>query len=95
MPTLDVRHELRWSTATMACSGLTTLLLYALVRGGWTRLYFDAGRYGWGYFALSVVIGIVGYDTWYYWEHRLAEIEHGHGGIADVGHGMEAVAGFG
>jgi len=67
----DVRYELRWSTATMACSGLTTLVFYALVRGGWTRLYFDAARYGWGYFALSVVIGIVGYDAWYYWEHRL------------------------
>src|SRR5947207_15938936 len=25
----------------------------------------------WTYFGLSVVLGIVGYDAWFYWKHRL------------------------
>jgi sterol desaturase/sphingolipid hydroxylase (fatty acid hydroxylase superfamily) len=67
----DVVHELRWSVATMVCSGITAVALYELVGRGWTHMYFDLARHGWGYFAFSVAVGIVGYDTWFYWQHRL------------------------
>ena len=67
----EVGHEIRWSMASMACSGIASVVLYDLIRGGWTRMYFEVAGYGWGWFAFSVVLGIVGYDAWFYWQHRL------------------------
>jgi sterol desaturase/sphingolipid hydroxylase (fatty acid hydroxylase superfamily) len=67
----EVRHEIRSSLSAMAVSGLTGVLLYDLIQAGWTRTYFEVARYGWAYFAFSVVLGIVGYDAWFYWQHRL------------------------
>ncbi len=67
----DVSHEIRWSLSSMACSGVAGVVLYDLIRAGWTRTYFDVAMHGWAYFALTVVLGIVGYDTWFYWQHRL------------------------
>ena len=67
----SVRREIRWSMSSIACSGVASVLLYDLVHGGWTRMYFDVARYGWGWFVASVVLGIVAYDAWFYWQHRL------------------------
>ena len=66
----EVGHEIRWSLANTACSGLATLLIYQLVHGGRTSMYFAIADYGWGYFVLSVALCLVGYDTWIYWQHR-------------------------
>ncbi len=71
----DVEHEIRWSIVTMACTGVTTVLLYEAVRRGWTRVYVDAGRYGWLYLGVSVAMAILVYDGWFYWQHRL--LHHG------------------
>lgn len=67
----QVAHEIRWSLYSMACSGVLGVLLYRLVHAGWTRMYFDVGLHGGAYFALSIAVGVVGYDTWFYWQHRL------------------------
>jgi sterol desaturase/sphingolipid hydroxylase (fatty acid hydroxylase superfamily) len=34
-------------------------------------MYFDIRQNGWAYFFLSVLLGVVGYDIWFYWQHRL------------------------
>lgn len=67
----EVGHEIRWSMSNTLCTGLATLLLYRLIRDGRTSLYFDIGAHGWAYFAFSVLLGIAGYDAWFYWQHRL------------------------
>jgi len=67
----DVRHEVRWSVVNMIFMGVFTMFLVQLVHDGWSQMYFDIGARGWGYFAASVVGGILGYDTWIYWQHRL------------------------
>ena len=67
----EIRHEIWWSMTCMVCTGMTTMLLYALVRDGHTRMYFDVARHGRAYFAFSVLLGLVVYDAWFYWQHRL------------------------
>ena len=67
----QISHEIRWSMSNTLCTGLSTLLLYWLLREGRTSMYFEASAYGWPYFALSIAIAIVGYDAWFYWQHRL------------------------
>jgi sterol desaturase/sphingolipid hydroxylase (fatty acid hydroxylase superfamily) len=70
-PGLDaIRHEIAWSMANTACTGLSTLLVYRFVHDGRTHMYFGVADYGWAYLALSAVLCIVGYDTWIYWQHR-------------------------
>ncbi len=70
-PTLDkVAYELRWSAVNTACTGLSTVFLYALIRDGRTAMYFDVAHEGWAWWAASVLLCIVGYDTWIYWQHR-------------------------
>lgn len=53
------------------CSGVSMLLLYQLVRDGRTGMYFEIAEHGWVYVALSIGVGIAGYDAWFYWQHRL------------------------
>lgn len=67
----EVLYEIRWSMLNAACTGLSTILLYRLIRDGGTQMYFVVGDHGWRYFGLSVVLAIVGYDSWFYWYHRL------------------------
>jgi sterol desaturase/sphingolipid hydroxylase (fatty acid hydroxylase superfamily) len=69
----DVAHEIRWSMLNMTCTGLTTLVLYALIRDGHTRMYFDIDG-AWAYLGFSSLLCFVGYDTWFYWQHRLLHV---------------------
>jgi sterol desaturase/sphingolipid hydroxylase (fatty acid hydroxylase superfamily) len=69
-PSDDVRHEIRWSMANTACTGLSAIVTYQLVERGHTSMYLGLDDRGWAYFALSVVLLLVGYDTWIYWQHR-------------------------
>jgi len=67
----DLWHDARWAVAHIATNGLSTLLVYYLLRSGQTRMYFDIGDFGWGYLVLTGVLMVVGYDTWNYWQHRV------------------------
>jgi lathosterol oxidase len=67
----EVAYEIRWSLLNTACSGVSTVLTFQLVRTGHTSMYFNIADYGWLYFAVSVTLCIVGFDTWIYWQHRL------------------------
>jgi sterol desaturase/sphingolipid hydroxylase (fatty acid hydroxylase superfamily) len=66
----EVRHEIWWSMANTAATGLSTLLVYYLMHLGRTAMYFRAAEHGWAWFALTIVLLLVGYDTWIYWQHR-------------------------
>jgi sterol desaturase/sphingolipid hydroxylase (fatty acid hydroxylase superfamily) len=67
----DVAYEIRWSLLSAATTGLSTLLMYGLIRGGRSGVYLDAGEHGWAYLGGSVLLCVAGYDTWIYWQHRL------------------------
>src|SRR5512134_721065 len=49
----EVAYEIRWSMLNAACTGLTTILLYWLIREGGTMMYFAIEERGWVYFGLS------------------------------------------
>lgn len=64
-------REITWTCLNTLCTGLSTLVLYWLIRDGWTRSYFTIDERGWPYLIFSAVVGVVGYDAWFYWQHRL------------------------
>lgn len=66
-----IAHEIRWSLVSGAATGVTTMLLFHLIRGGHTSMYLDVGEHGWPYLLFTVIFGIVAYDTYNYWQHRL------------------------
>lgn len=65
----ELWFQIRWSLLTISTTGLFAILLYSLIESGSTRMYFDIAERGWGYFALSILLGIFGYDTYIYWQH--------------------------
>jgi len=67
----QIAHEICWSLVSGAATGVMTMLLFHLIRGGYTRMYFDVGERGWPYLLSTVAVGIVAYDTYNYWQHRL------------------------
>jgi lathosterol oxidase len=70
-PRAEILHAVRWSLVNMFCMGAFAVLLGRLVHDGRTSMYFAIADRGWLYFGSSILIGILGYDTWIYWEHRL------------------------
>lgn len=69
-PVRQIGFEIRWSLVNTAVSGFSTMLMYVCIHNGWSSMYFDATARGWLYFGLSILLCIVGYDTWIYWQHR-------------------------
>jgi lathosterol oxidase len=67
----QVAFEIRWSILSAACTALSTLVIYQLVRDGHASMYFVVADFGWLYLWLSSLLCVVGYDTWGYWQHRL------------------------
>lgn len=64
------RRELVQSLLTvLVFSGVGTgvLLGYHL---GMSRIYFEAGQYGWAWLVASFVAMVVLHDAWFYWTHR-------------------------
>lgn len=67
----EIGHEILWSMSNALCSGMATVTLYAWIARGETAMYFDVAERGWLYFFASIAIGIVAFDAWFYWQHRL------------------------
>lgn len=65
-----IRHEVSWSVSNTVCTGLFLMLMYWAIREGHTRMYFDIEEHGWPWFFLSILVGTLGFDTWFYWQHR-------------------------
>lgn len=66
-----IRHEIVWSVSNTVTTGLFLMGMYAAVQAGHTRLYFDVNEHGWGWFFVSIPLGTIGFDAWFYWQHRL------------------------
>ncbi|QDT68419.1 Fatty acid hydroxylase superfamily protein [Planctomycetes bacterium MalM25] len=67
----QVRRELLCSLRSIAIFGLVTLGVVYAALGGWTRVYMRVNEYGWGWFALSLVVMVITHDAYFYWTHRL------------------------
>ncbi|MDX2286852.1 MAG: sterol desaturase family protein [Bacteroidia bacterium] len=64
------RHDLLHSGVTIGIFALMDVTLLYLDSLGYTRLYQDAGEYGWGWLILSFIIALLLNDTFFYWSHR-------------------------
>jgi Delta7-sterol 5-desaturase len=72
----DLRRDLVLSLLSLAVFAGVGVLTVILHRAGWLQLYFDIGRYGWGYLGLSVAALVLIQDAWFYWTHRLMHHRH-------------------
>lgn len=69
-PSRQLRREALWSLSTVSIFALLALgtgIAFAL---GWTAVYVEFGAHGWTWWAASLVLLIVGHDTYFYWTHR-------------------------
>jgi lathosterol oxidase len=65
-----IGHELLWSASNTLCTGIFLLLMYWAIQNGYTRMYFDVNEKGWVWFLVSIPVGTIGFDAWFYWQHR-------------------------
>ncbi len=70
-PSADVRRELRYSLITLVVFGVVGAATVAMAKEGWTQIYWRIDKFGWGWFAGSIVVAIFLHDAWFYWTHRL------------------------
>jgi sterol desaturase/sphingolipid hydroxylase (fatty acid hydroxylase superfamily) len=70
-PVRTVLHEILWSGSNTICTGLFTLLMYWAIQDGHTKMYFTLDEKGWLWLLVSPILGTLGFDTWFYWQHRL------------------------
>lgn len=63
-------RELKYSTLSIALFTAMLTVMAVLTDLGWTRVYTDVAAYGWGWFAVSVVLMAFIHDSYYYWAHR-------------------------
>lgn len=67
----QVRREMGYSALTALIFGVVGAVIFWAKHHGYTLLYTDVNRYGWGYLLLSTAAAIVLHDAWFYWTHRL------------------------
>ncbi len=67
----DIRREMLFSALTAVIFSLNGLGIYAGVEAGIMKVYFDMADYGWGCFAISLVLLILVHDAYFYWTHRM------------------------
>jgi sterol desaturase/sphingolipid hydroxylase (fatty acid hydroxylase superfamily) len=67
----QVTREIFHSLRSIAIFGLVTGGVVYAAYSGWTRIYVNVDRYGWGWFVLSIGLMIVLHDAYFYWTHRL------------------------
>ena len=69
-PRQQWRREVKWSMLSAAIFTILTAGCLWLYHQGYTKIYTATSEFGAGYFLLSIVIFLVGYETYYYWLHR-------------------------
>jgi sterol desaturase/sphingolipid hydroxylase (fatty acid hydroxylase superfamily) len=67
----QMRREILASLRTVLIFSLFGLSIAVLVRLDLLPVYENPAERGWAYFALNVLVLIVGHDAWFYWTHRI------------------------
>lgn len=69
-PASKMLRDIVWSTSTVLVFSMCGVAVYFGGKAGILRRYDDVATFGWGWFALSVLVLIVLQDTYFYWTHR-------------------------
>jgi Delta7-sterol 5-desaturase len=69
-PARQIRREVAYSVSTAVVFSLVGAGLWLGARVGIFRVDRSVAEYGWGYFALTVVVLLVAQDAYFYWTHR-------------------------
>lgn len=67
----QIRRELLTTIGSIIVFSTFLPILFLLGLGEYTRFYPHIAEYGWPYFFLSIFLGMVIQDTYFYWTHRL------------------------
>ncbi|MCC9137149.1 sterol desaturase family protein [Pontibacter silvestris] len=67
----DYVREVVYSFITFFIFAAIAIILSTPAIRPYTKIYSDISDYGWGYFAVSVVLALLIHDTYFYWTHRL------------------------
>ena len=67
----EVWREIRYSGVSVVVFGAVGAITVWAAKQGWTQMYWKIGKYGWGWFWLSILLAILLHDTYFYWTHRL------------------------
>lgn len=67
----QVLNEIKNSSISMLIFGIIVLLTIWAGNNGLTRAYSPINKYGYGYYAFSILLMIVVHDAYFYWTHRL------------------------
>ena len=67
----SIVHDLKHSVVGLMAITVATTAVSVLRPLGMMQIYDDPAGLGWGYFALSVGVLVLGHDTYIYWTHRL------------------------
>jgi Delta7-sterol 5-desaturase len=64
------RAEVGWSALSALVFAVLTTLTVWMYQKGFTKVYLEIDAYSLFYFWLSILIVLIGYETYYYWLHR-------------------------
>jgi sterol desaturase/sphingolipid hydroxylase (fatty acid hydroxylase superfamily) len=67
----QVRREVVYSLATVTIFASHGLLVWLLAVSGRLQIDTDVAQHGRAWWLASLVLIVVGHDTWFYWTHRL------------------------
>ncbi|TAE25288.1 MAG: hypothetical protein EAZ92_12355 [Candidatus Kapaibacterium sp.] len=66
----QIREEVVATLLSFIGSTVFMLSIVTLKDNGLTKFHAEAGKYGWSYEILTVVVMVLISDTWFYWSHR-------------------------
>jgi lathosterol oxidase len=65
----QILTEIKLSISSIVIFAFALIITHLLSKEGYTKLYFDIGERGIGYYILSNVFFIIWHDTYFYWSH--------------------------
>lgn len=70
----QIRREVKLSLVSIVIFAAGSTAFFQLYQAGWTNIYFQFGKYFWGYMPVSVFLSVVLLDTYFYWTHRFMHL---------------------
>jgi ferredoxin-NADP reductase/sterol desaturase/sphingolipid hydroxylase (fatty acid hydroxylase superfamily) len=64
------KHDLAYSASTFTVFAIMDIIFLYLESKGYTLIYFDVNKYGWGWIIISFCLLLFLNDTFFYWSHR-------------------------
>lgn len=67
----DFKREIGHSLVTMLIIILMQVIFLVSPLREYTKIYLDFDKFGWWYIPVSLLLGLIIHDTYFYWMHRL------------------------